>query len=30
MRWLERYVIEGIPNLQHPADVAADLARQEA
>jgi hypothetical protein len=26
MRWLERYIAEGEPRLQHFAEVAADLA----
>jgi hypothetical protein len=30
MRWLERYLSEGTPRLQHFAEVAADLARREA
>jgi hypothetical protein len=30
MRWLERYLVEGRPRLQHFAEVAADLARREA
>ena len=30
MRWLERYLSEGSPRLQHFAEVAADLARREA
>jgi hypothetical protein len=29
MRWLERYLSEGTPRLQHFADVAADLARRD-
>jgi hypothetical protein len=29
MRWLERYLSEGSPRLQHFAKVAADLARRE-
>ena len=30
MRWLERYLSEGSPRLQHFAEVAADLAKREA
>jgi hypothetical protein len=30
MRWLERYLTEGSPRLQHLAEVAADLASREA
>jgi hypothetical protein len=30
MRWLERYLTEGTPRLQHFAEVASDLARREA
>jgi hypothetical protein len=30
MRWLERYLSEGTPRLQHFAEVAGDLARLEA
>jgi hypothetical protein len=29
MRWLERYLTEGSPKLQHFAELAADLARRE-
>ncbi len=29
MRWLERYLSEGTPRLQHFADVTARLARRE-
>jgi hypothetical protein len=29
LRWLERYIVEGEPRLQHFAEVAADLARLE-
>jgi hypothetical protein len=29
MRWLERYLSEGTPRLQHFADVTADLARRD-
>ena len=28
-RWLERYLTEGSPRLQHFAEVAADLAKRE-
>jgi hypothetical protein len=28
MRWLERYLIEGEPRLQHFADITASLARR--
>jgi hypothetical protein len=28
-RWLERYLTEGTPRLQHFAEVAADLASRE-
>ena len=30
MRWLERYLSEGTPRLQHFADVTADLARRDS
>ena len=30
MRWLERYLSEGTPRLQHFAEVAADLARRRS
>jgi hypothetical protein len=30
LRWLERYLTEGEPRLQHFAEVAADLARRDA
>ena len=30
MRWLERYLSEGTPRLQHFAEVAGDLARLDA
>jgi len=30
MRWLERYLSEGTPRLQHFAEVAADLAKRDA
>jgi hypothetical protein len=30
MRWLERYLTESSPRLQHFAEVAADLATWEA
>jgi hypothetical protein len=30
MRWLERYLTEGSPRLQHFAEVAASLAKLEA
>ena len=30
MRWLERYITEGSPRLQHFAKVAQDLAKLEA
>ena len=30
MRWLERYLTEGEPRLQHFAEVARDLARRKA
>jgi hypothetical protein len=30
MRWLERYLAEGSPRLQHFAKVTADLARHDA
>ena len=30
MRWLERYLTEGSPRLQHFAEVAADLARRKS
>ena len=30
LRWLERYLIEGSPRLQHFAEVATDLARRDA
>jgi hypothetical protein len=30
LRWLERYVTEAEPRLQHFAEVAGDLARLEA
>jgi hypothetical protein len=29
MRWLERYLAEGSPRLQHFAEIAASLARRE-
>ena len=29
LRWLERYLTEGSPRLQHFAEVAADLAKLE-
>jgi hypothetical protein len=29
LRWLERYLVEGTPRLQHLAEVAAELARKE-
>ena len=29
MRWLERYLTEGSPSLQHFAEITADLARLE-
>ena len=29
MRWLERYLSEGTPRLQHFAEVAADLAKRD-
>jgi hypothetical protein len=29
MRWLERYLSEGSPRLQHFAEIAADLAKRE-
>jgi hypothetical protein len=29
MRWLERYLTENSPRLQHFAEVAVDLARRE-
>ena len=29
MRWLERYLTEATPRLQHFAEVAADLAKRE-
>jgi hypothetical protein len=29
MRWLERYLTEGEPRLQHLAEGAADLAKRE-
>ena len=29
LRWLERYLTEGSPRLQHVAEVAMDLARRE-
>jgi len=30
LRWLERYLIEGSPRLQHYAQVTVDLAGREA
>jgi len=30
MRWLERYLTQGTPRLQHFAEVAVNLARREA
>jgi hypothetical protein len=29
MRWLERYVTEGTPRLQHFAEITASLASRE-
>ena len=29
MRWLERYLTEGTPRLQHFAEVAARLAKRD-
>jgi len=29
MRWLERYLSEGTPRLQHFAEITASLAKQE-
>jgi hypothetical protein len=29
LRWLERYITEGSPRLQHFAQVAAELAQRE-
>ena len=29
LRWLERYLTEGSPRLQHFAEIAADLAKRE-
>ena len=29
LRWLERYLREGSPRLQHFAEIATDLARRE-
>ena len=29
LRWLERYLAEGSPRLQHFAEIATDLARRE-
>jgi hypothetical protein len=29
MRWLERYLTEGTPRLQHFAEITARLAEQE-
>jgi hypothetical protein len=29
MRWLERYLAEGTPRLQHFAELVADLAKLE-
>jgi hypothetical protein len=30
MRWLERYLMEGSPRLQHFAEITSDLAKLEA
>ena len=30
MRWLERYLTQGSPRLQHFAEVATDLAKRES
>jgi len=30
MRWLERYLAEGSPRLQHFADISASLAKRES
>jgi hypothetical protein len=30
LRWLERYITEGSPRLQHFAEIPADLAKREA
>jgi hypothetical protein len=30
LRWLERYLAEGSPRLQHFAELAAELARRDA
>jgi hypothetical protein len=30
MRWLERYLSEGSPTLQHVAEITASLAKLEA
>jgi hypothetical protein len=30
MRWLERYLTEGSPRLQHFAEITAALAKREA
>ena len=30
LRWLERYLVESTPRLQHLADVTASLAKREA
>jgi hypothetical protein len=29
MRWLERYLVESSPRLQHFADIVTDLAKLE-
>lgn len=29
LRWLERYLIEGAPRLQHFAEITASLAKRE-
>jgi hypothetical protein len=29
MRWLERYLVEGTPRLQHFADITASLASRD-
>ena len=30
MRWLERYLTEGLPRLRHFAELVSDLARRDA
>jgi hypothetical protein len=29
MRWLERYLVEGSPRLQHFAEITTELAKRE-